>query len=102
MNGRVLLLGMAYHDKKISELPSRGQGFRDRVRCESLENLNYEVRSLDDKHRVDISDSQKHCDANFADARRMKSAMDLMWPENKDYDHIILDYFFSPVRSSNI
>lgn len=92
-----LILGMAFHDKARSEQPTRGQGYRDRIRCEALERLNYNVRSLDNKHEEIISKESKHCQANFADARRMKSSMDELWPNREQYDHVILDYFFSPV-----
>lgn len=95
---QVLLLGMAFYDREKSGNPSRGQGYRDRIRLEALEQNNYLVRTLDDKHQESISSQNKHCQANFADARRMKASMDLVWRnQNKAYDHIILDYFFSPV-----
>ena len=97
--GSILLLGMAFHDKsKSNERPTRGQGYRDRIRCEALENMDYIVRSLDDKHKCSISKQKKHCEANFADARRMKSSMKEIWSNSTiAYDHVILDYFFSPV-----
>jgi hypothetical protein len=95
---QALLLGMAFHDRDKSENPKRGQGFRDRIRLEALEAMNYAVRTLDDKHQVSVSSQNKHCKANFADARRMKVSMDELWGrDNNSYDHIILDYFFSPV-----
>lgn len=99
---KILLLGMAFHDKNQSEHATRGQGYRDRIRCEALENLSYVVHTLDDKHDAAISSEKKHCQTNFADARRMASSMDAIWgsdPANKAYDYIILDYFFSPVSS---
>lgn len=47
MTKRVLLLGM-YYSKENN--PSRGQGYRDRIRCEALENDGYLVETLDNKH----------------------------------------------------
>lgn len=89
---RVLLLGVVY----ATELkPKRGQEFRDRVRCDALEKLGYEVRTLDNKHS-DVG-LAKHCNANFVDTRRMIKAIKSKWPD-ESFDHIILDYFFSPVK----
>lgn len=96
MKQKILLLGVAFHDESQSPEPKRGQGFRDRIRCEALEKSGYLVRTLDDKHEPSISKDGKHCEANFADARRMTSSMDLSWGYDRDYSHIILDYFFSP------
>jgi hypothetical protein len=43
-----LLLGMVY---STEERATRGQGYRDRVRCEALENsAGYRVHTLDNKH----------------------------------------------------
>lgn len=44
---KILLLGM-YYSKEYN--PSRGQGYRDRIRCEALENDGYIVETLDNKH----------------------------------------------------
>jgi hypothetical protein len=49
-----LLLGM-YFSTEMN--PSRGQGFRDRVRCEALESCDYKVYTLDNKH--DESDAKE-------------------------------------------
>src|SRR5271156_1844796 len=92
---RILLLGVAFFDEDVSPTPARGQGFRDRIRCESLEKLGYEVRTLDDKHPADISKENKHCETNFADARRMTYSMNHSWGYDHEYEHVILDYFFS-------
>lgn len=75
-------------------IPKRGQEYRDRVRCEALEDLNYKVMTLDNKH----SDTtlSNHCAANFADTRRMIKAITSKWG-NVTFDHVILDYFMSPV-----
>ena len=96
---QILLLRMAYHDKSQSEHAVRGQGYRDRIRCEALENLGFIVKTLDDKHQVSISLDKKHCHTNFS--RRMRNSMEAMWGkdlQDKTFDHVILDYFFSPVR----
>lgn len=92
---RVLLLGMVFSSETV---PKRGQEYRDRVRCEALEGLGYHVHTLDNKH----SDTQltKHCDVSFADTRRMMKAMDVKW-SNTSFNHVILDYFMSPVSFSN-
>jgi hypothetical protein len=89
--GTALLLGVVFAKEQRAK---RGQEYRDRVRCEAMENLGYDVRTLDNKH----SDSglDKHCNANFSDTRRMMKSMDAKWNGEK-FDHVILDYFFSPV-----
>lgn len=89
-----LLLGVVFAAKDTSSKPKRGQGFRDRVRCEALEKHGYTVRSLDNKH--DDTGLPNHVTANFADPRRMLRSMAAKWGSEK-YEHIILDYFFSPV-----
>ena len=95
---RALLLGMVYSEE---EEPKRGQEFRDRVRCEAMEELGYSVFTLDNKHDDTPLKSGKHCTANFADARRMFMSMKSRWEHmmagSVQFDHIILDYFFSPV-----
>ena len=51
MGKTALLLGMVYSNEKD---PITGQMFRDRVRCEAMENLGYIVKTLDDKHDGDL------------------------------------------------
>ena len=102
MSGKVLLLGMVYSTEKD---PKTGQMFRDRVRCEAMENLGYDVKTLDDKH--DGNDAQfvrlgKHCDTNFANHRRMFRAMQQSWGTDVAFDLIILDYFFCPAGYVNM
>lgn len=46
-----LLLGMVY---SVENDPRTGQMFRDRVRCEAMERLGYNVKTMDDKHDGDI------------------------------------------------
>jgi hypothetical protein len=89
--GTALLLGVVFATEQRAK---RGQEYRDRVRCEAMESLGYDVRTLDNKH----SDAglDKHCNANFSDTRRMMKSMDAKWNGEK-FDHVILDYFFSPV-----
>ena len=100
--GKVLLLGM-FFSSGYFDTPNRGQGFRDNVRCQELENEGYTVLSLDDKHNeVEypvISEMNRHTQANFADSRRMMLSMKKRWGADCDFQHIILDYFFSPVRT---
>ena len=91
---RALLLGMVFSEEKS---PKRGQEYRDRVRCEALEKHGYAVRTLDNKHTDHNIASGKHCQANFADSRRMLKSMKAKWGKCV-FDEIILDYFFSPVR----
>lgn len=88
-----LLLGMVYSEEFE---PKRGQEYRDRVRCEALEELGYSVYTLDNKHKDTVLGHNKHCQANFADARRMFRSISTRWGDVQ-FDHIILDYFFSPV-----
>lgn len=92
--------------------PSRGQGFRDMVRCEALEDQGYEVNTIDNKHDTSLGREGetledlfplltylfflgKHCRANFSDVKRMSKAMSEIWG-SRSYDIIALDYFFSP------
>lgn len=91
--GDVLLLGMVFAHRALE--PKRGQEFRDRVRCEAVKSLGYNVFSLDDKHPD--TDINEHCRANFADKRRMLKAMHSKWEAMPAFKHIVLDYFFSPV-----
>jgi hypothetical protein len=97
---RALLLGMVY-SKETN--PSRGQGYRDRVRCESLEQLSpgYIVDTLDNKHDETLAKDLHHCCTNFADIKRMTKSLSQIWNfqpniSSPRYDLIILDYFFSP------
>eukprot|EP01032_Pedospumella_encystans_P028287 gene28287-31947_t len=90
-HSNVLLLGMVFSSEAI---PKRGQEYRDRVRCEALERLNYKVKTLDNKHS-DIT-LLNHCTANFSDTRRMVKAITSKWG-SETFDHVILDYFMSPV-----
>lgn len=90
-DNKILLLGMVFSDETI---PKRGQEYRDRARCVSLEALGYHVHTLDNKHSdVNLS---KHCDVSFADTRRMMKALENKWAHTQ-YNHVILDYFMSPV-----
>jgi hypothetical protein len=92
----VLLLGMVFAHKAVE--PKRGQEFRDRVRCEAVQKLGFNVLSLDDKHDDDGID--EHCRANFANKRRMLKAMRSKWTSMPSLHHVVLDYFFSPVSYS--
>jgi len=91
-----LLLGVVYANEYT---PKRGQEYRDRVRCEAMECIGYEVYTLDDKHEeTRESVPGRHCKANFSDARRMAMCIRQVWGYALSFDVIILDYFFSPVR----
>ena len=90
----VLLFGMVFSNEFV---PNLGQEFRDRVRCEALESLGYSVRTLDNKHDDSKLEHGKHCRTNFCQPRRMFQAMKSKWGNRIRLDHIILDYFFSPV-----
>lgn len=91
--GNVLLLGVVYSEEFV---PKRGQEYRDRVRCDALEDLAYDVYTLDDKHDARSIASGRHCQANFADCRRMHRLMQEQWGY-ESFEFIILDYFFSPI-----
>lgn len=91
-SGNALLLGMVFATEQRAK---RGQEYRDRVRCEAMENIGFTVKTLDNKHAD--ANLPKHCTANFSDTRRMMRSMDAKWSGEK-FDHVILDYFFSPVR----
>ena len=63
----------------------------------SFHMISYQAYTLDDKHTGDKVSSGRHCMANFADSRRMLKQMTAKWGnERGEFDHIILDYFFSP------
>ena len=53
-----LLLGVVFSKEQN---PSRGQGFRDRVRCEALEREGdgYVVHTLDNKHDISLAKAGK-------------------------------------------
>lgn len=61
---KVLALGMVYAEADTE--PGRGQQFRDRTRISALEDLDYTVYSLDNKHDPEYNFSARHCQANFA------------------------------------
>lgn len=90
MSEHILLLGMVYSQEMT---PKRGQEYRDRVRCEALENLGFIVHTVDDKH----GDHPRHCNANFNNDRAFIKQIKEKWGQDMQYSHIILDYFFSPV-----
>lgn len=95
----VLLLGMVFAHQAIE--PKRGQEFRDRVRCEAVKACGYNVYTLDDKH--EDHQINEHCQANFADTRRMMQSIRSKWSEQKvAFRDIILDYFFSPVSTFSV
>jgi hypothetical protein len=89
----VLLLGIVFNPREVA--PARGQGFRDRVRCESLEQLGMRVHTLDDKHSDAVL--PRHCQTNFANSRRMMGAIAARWGPDITFETIHLDYFFSPL-----
>ena len=91
---KALLLGMVFSEETE---PKRGQEFRDRVRCEAMEDLGYLVYTLDNKHSDVALKHGRHCQSNFADARRMFRSIGDRWGMTIQFDSIVLDYFFSPV-----
>ena len=91
-----LLLGMVYTKGNYLP-PRRGQTYRDRVRCEALENSGFDVYTLDDKHDDNGDDMEKHCRTRFTNKRRMMKSIDINWGDIS-FDHVCLDYFFSPVK----
>lgn len=94
----ILLLGMVFAHQALE--PKRGQEYRDRVRCQSLQNSRRcKVFTLDDKHNGDLI--EEHCQANFADTRRMMQSMKKKWNSSVIFSDIVLDYFFSPVSFPN-
>ena len=46
-----LLLGMVFSNEKD---PRTGQMYRDKVRCEAMEQIGYVVKTLDNKHNGDL------------------------------------------------
>lgn len=102
---RILVLGMVNSIGDLTKAtckPKGGQLYRDKVRIKQLCVEGYEVFSMDNKHASRYSPEGKHCQSNFCDLRRMKISMNNMislnpvWL-NLELDHIVLDYFFSPV-----
>ena len=111
---RTLLLGM-YHSCGTQEcytVDKPGQGYRDLLRCQALENVGYIVHTCDNKHteefvykkrgrrkkEVPVADRPGvHLYHDFADWRRLQTAMAEMPKFNsKPFELILLDYFFSP------
>jgi hypothetical protein len=89
----VLLLGMYFGTETI---PKLGQEYRDTIRSEALSKLNYNVKTLDDKHMG--NQRQMHCRASFTNFRRMHNAVRFKWGDNfQKFNFIILDFFFCPV-----
>jgi hypothetical protein len=82
--------------------PRRGQEFRDRVRCQALDDRGYRVYTMDDKHSVESAYEGRHCTANFADKNRMLKTMNSTWGTDFGFDLIVLDYFFSPAGWANV
>ena len=98
-----LLLGVFYSRKfdvrARGKEPNRGQLFRDGVRSKALEDDGFIVRSLDNKHHeTDVkSGEETHCNTDFTNSRRMSTDLRNAFGADIIFDHIILDYFFSPV-----
>ena len=87
----ILLLGMVFSDQLV---PTRGQEFRDRVRCIQLQRLGFNVCTVDDKHKDDYLFPGLHCNANFNQERGFISQIRGKWGNDIKFSHIILDYFF--------
>jgi hypothetical protein len=102
IKARILLLGM-FRTKDVFKDPEKsGQGYRDALRADVLENIfNCEVRSVDNKH--DESDyglnKNKHIRANFCDVKRMLKDIRIKWGWDISFQEIFLDYFNCPVSS---
>lgn len=94
-NKNILLLGMVY-DSSRKLIPSRGQQYRDQIRIKGLVKSGYEVYTIDNKHSNTINTDNRHCCTDFTGSKRMFEDLMKQWPEIQ-FDHIILDYFFSPV-----
>jgi len=92
----ILVLGMVFSEQLI---PTRGQEFRDRVRCVELQRLGFNVCTVDDKHNDDkyLFLPGLHCNANFNQAKGFINKIYAKWGQDVKFCHIILDYFFSPV-----
>ena len=91
-----LLLGMVY-SKDMN--PSRGQPFRDRVRCEALETLGgFTVYTLDHQHPSSDGKEGRHCCTDFSNPRRMAIVMQETWGNALKFDLII--YFMMLIAPS--
>ena len=95
VDNNILMLGIVFSDQLI---PSRGQEYRDRVRCVELQKLGFTVvYTVDDKHEDDYLFPGKHCSANFNnDSGFLKNIQNKLGNDIK-FSHIILDYFFCPI-----
>ena len=96
---RVLLLGVVYAKKELTSNCQTGQMYRDRIRCEAMTKLGYDVFTLDDKHSPEQAEDGTHCQGNFSDVRRLHKAITTTWSDldrGCNFDLIILDYFFCP------
>ena len=90
-----LLIGMVYSTNMV---PSRGQSFRDRVRCEALETLGgFTVYTLDTNHESSDAKEGRHCQADVNDTRRLDISIRETWGDSLQFDFIAFDYFYSPV-----
>ena len=86
---KITLLGMVCSDKPIT--PSRGQRFRDWVRCDALEKMGWELTTIDNKH----NSHRRHCCADF-NSRKFFEDVLLTSPAAFGADIVMLDYFFGP------
>ncbi len=92
--GNVLVLGLA--DSNWTKQATI-QSVRDGLRVKALTKMKFVVKTVDAGHS-DLH-LKNHCQANICDARRLKMSMDAKWGNGNNYclDHILLDYFISPV-----
>jgi hypothetical protein len=99
-SSNTLLLGMFYSKFSKKNLTWSCQMPRDRIRCLALEkHMNMNIFTLDNKHSTDEGMTNKHCQANFSDPKRLSIDLEKLWSNNHkkiEFDNICLDYFFSP------
>jgi hypothetical protein len=95
----VLLLGVCSGNDPATFRRGVGQEYRDYVRVTALEENGYKVVTLDNKHN---SKPGKHLNASFTSPRSMKAAFQSDSMCAQSFDHVVLDWFFSPAGFGEI
>ena len=88
---KIVLLGMIYNENEVE--PSRGQGYRDWVRCNMLTTMGWDVFTIDDKH----TSNGRHCNADF-NSRFFKDNIFAEFSQSFGASIVMLDYFFGPAH----
>lgn len=88
--GNLLLIGM-FAQLTLPKVTT-GQEWRDFQRATACRDRNYNVRTVDDKHKGNTTHLQANvCISDLVTAIRNK------WPDITFFDHICIDWYNSPV-----